>query len=82
MMGSLQSMIKSSDSYVHSGLTEGAYYHYKLTANTIAGETSDTTLGGDGTYHTTELTLHHPESLSLPLLLLFGKVESIEICYG
>ncbi len=46
---------ESSNSYVHSGLTEGAYYHYKLTANTIAGETSDTTLGGDGTYHTTQI---------------------------
>ena len=46
---------ESSDSYVHSGLTEGAYYHYKLTANTIAGGTSDTTLGGDGTYHTTQI---------------------------
>ena len=46
---------ESSDSYVHSSLTEGAYYHYKLTANTIAGGTSDTTLGGDGTYHTTQI---------------------------
>ena len=46
---------ENSNSYVHGGLTDGAYYHYKLTANTIAGETSDATLGGDGTYHTTQI---------------------------
>ena len=41
--------------YIHGGLEAGTYYHYKLTANTIAGETSDTTLGSDGTYHTTQI---------------------------
>ncbi|MEL0279477.1 MAG: LamG-like jellyroll fold domain-containing protein, partial [Deltaproteobacteria bacterium] len=40
------------------------YYHYKLTANTIAGETSDTTLGGDGTYHTTRTYAPAPPTLS------------------